>query len=443
MQPHRTRLCLSLSLLSLALFSCSISATTAPALSNDVGQKFYIDGALGDAKLELKNTDTVYDKHTQDLENFHAAVGYNLWQSNRQQLAVELGYNNLKPQHFSGSLGVSTLELFSYKITDVNTFLKYSYQLLPKLSLFGKLGIAYVTQTFSLLGNDGTRHEFQPDVALGLQYQFNNMLGLQLYGEHISGSKPAGYGAVGTATSIDDFNNHTAEHNMIWLGLNYQLGQPGTGQQKETAPNNFYVSLQQGFVGTKTKNLATRTFDKGEQAVFQSQQTSGLVQRISLAYLYPSSSVLQLGGELGLANYPRVVTNLSTLATGVDNTLVSSNRLSISLLFDAAYQFSKQWQLTTKLGISGLTPTHKFYAYSESVPRAKNTSIKTEIAPEADLGLRYHLVNKLYLTADYSRIFAKQPSMSANDSATDTINFSNATKAGTISAYWLGVSAAL
>ena len=149
----------------------SIAAIALASLaSSAMASDFYVTGNVGQS--DLRSTDL--SNHTDT--SFGVAAG---WQFHKN-FAAEVGYTNFGK--FSGTGTSAKAEAFQASLVG-------SYEVLPKVSVFGRLGVAatnldvsagektYYNKTTALYGL-GAQYQFTPHVAATLEFnQYNKFAG--------------------------------------------------------------------------------------------------------------------------------------------------------------------------------------------------------------------------------------------------------------------------
>lgn len=171
------------------------------------------------------------------------SLGY-LWafpQSQNVQLGAEVGYNYYPKSEYS--LGNSSAAKFAWDYkswsADLLAVAKYNFKE-TGFNIIGKVGPAYVKQrtTVTVTGTplpgmivpmtgSRSKNAVKPEAAIGVGYDINQNIGIDLVYSHIFGSKPANLNVNATnTTSVNDFTK-IASLDTVLLNVTYHFGSVG------------------------------------------------------------------------------------------------------------------------------------------------------------------------------------------------------------------------
>lgn len=232
--------------------SCASFANSTPEISSNANSYngavpgFYMGVGLGYGGMntpELNGTDKMgpisyrLDGSTEKIHGIAGQIyaGY-LWAIPHTQglkAGLETGFNSYAKNRYT------LMWLFGFGQTDW-TYSGYNIDLLgvarynvanTGFNIFGKAGAAYVSQTFTMNDNiawiysgpttSNTAHKVLPKVALGVGYDFNQNVGINLIYDHIFGAQPCHISDPHRSVSK---MNQVASVSTFTTGITYHFG---------------------------------------------------------------------------------------------------------------------------------------------------------------------------------------------------------------------------
>jgi outer membrane immunogenic protein len=193
-------------------------------------------GGMDTKKLsETSKTLTPYTQDVNDWDFFTGRIfgGY-LWSQDAFSYGLELGGMMYPKNKYSVTDGTYDLVKYQYKGYTVDLLGVAKYSLANNFYVFGKAGVAYVTQEYkqeveTTAGDipatfEKTKRKFLPEIAGGVGYNFNNM-DVDVTYAHVFGSAPKEYSdAANLGPTSDDLYKKVATVNALMLGVTYHLG---------------------------------------------------------------------------------------------------------------------------------------------------------------------------------------------------------------------------
>ncbi|MGD9153355.1 MAG: outer membrane beta-barrel protein [Gammaproteobacteria bacterium] len=226
------------------------SAAVSAAPSNNTGitlPGFYVGvgAGYGGMYTKLSSADkrmgTIYGGHSEKTRGFAArgSLGY-LWalpQVQNFQLGAELGYNYYPKNKYS--IGTAPRYSWNYKgwNADLLAVGKYNFNN-TGFNIIGKAGAAYIRQKTTIVDTSPmgvevspaagsyTKKAVKPEAAIGVGYDINQNIGINLIYSHIFGSKPKNPTTVIAGSPLANAKDYTkiASVDTILLNVTYHFG---------------------------------------------------------------------------------------------------------------------------------------------------------------------------------------------------------------------------
>ncbi|OAJ33076.1 outer membrane protein [Piscirickettsia salmonis] len=181
-------------------------------------------GGMDTPSVNFKNKYPDTYSYSQSSRGFAGRInaGY-LWSQDSLNYGIELGYATYANSKYSMTNKDGTMTLkYSGNSLDLLGVIQYNFT--PNWNVFGKAGLAYVTQKTS--GSNAFKAVFKnnnkvlPEVALGAGYEFANGIGLNVTASHIFGNQPA---IDCKAEEIKNDINQVASVDMVTIGISYNF----------------------------------------------------------------------------------------------------------------------------------------------------------------------------------------------------------------------------
>lgn len=155
---------------------------------------------------------------------YRLAGGY-LWGQDQLNYGVEAGYSSYPDNEYTVNVyGYSLTETYKGHYIDLLGVAKYNFSSNSESGLYviGKVGAALVSQKFEVSDNYGyasytdDKQEVKPEAALGIGYDFNKNVSLDLTFNHVFADQADPNGSESDATQI-------ASVSTLLVGLTYHF----------------------------------------------------------------------------------------------------------------------------------------------------------------------------------------------------------------------------
>lgn len=188
-------------------------------------------GGMDTKKLSQETKEEFPTIHKEDIHHWDPIVGRifggYLWSQDALSYGAELGFAMYPDNTYKLEDNQSGPTKYNYKYEGYNIDLLgvVKYVVANNLNVFGKAGVAYASQKFSLKTEsssmDKTEYEFLPEVAVGVGYDINQNVAIDLTYSHIFGKSPKEYS---DATDLPkDLYKDVASVDALMLGINYHI----------------------------------------------------------------------------------------------------------------------------------------------------------------------------------------------------------------------------
>jgi opacity protein-like surface antigen len=132
---------------------------------------------------------------------YGAHLGYDFALTQNVLLGPELGYYSNGLSQYKGSDAGVFSDKVKVRSNDIDLLAKLTYMFFNGWNVFGKAGVARVTQKFDAVTAFGTtlasakktEHQYKPELGIGVGYEFGSNIGFTVSYHHIFGTNSSNF----------------------------------------------------------------------------------------------------------------------------------------------------------------------------------------------------------------------------------------------------------
>ena len=198
--------------------------------------------------------------------------GYQILNQNNFGLATEVGYDYFgRVRGHQNTKAGGEKQTFKHSAHGTTISLKPSYEVLPNLDVYGKVGVALVRNDYKFYdvtgaGNHSKYHNLKPSLTLGGGVEYAILPELAFRVEYQYLNKAGNYSKAVRKAGGQDFTKYSPDIHSVSAGLTYRFGQgaapaPVAAPQVETKNFAFSSDVLFAFGKANLKPAAAQALD--------------------------------------------------------------------------------------------------------------------------------------------------------------------------------------
>ena len=215
--------------------------------------------------------------------------GYQILNQNNFGLATEVGYDYFgRVRGHQNTKAGGEKQTFKHSAHGTTISLKPSYEVLPNLDVYGKVGVALVRNDYKFYdvtgaGNHSKYHNLKPSLTLGGGVEYAILPELAFRVEYQYLNKAGNYSKAVRKAGGQDFTKYSPDIHSVSAGLTYRFGQgaapaPVAAPQVETKNFAFSSDVLFAFGKANLKPAAAQALDAMQSEINASGLGNAAIQ---------------------------------------------------------------------------------------------------------------------------------------------------------------------